>query len=296
MTRPDLATRPAGAGSRRESPREERRRAAPAGPGRRRAAASPTPALGLWLLRALRLPARGAERVALAYVFGTGAASLALLILYGVGLHVPLLALAVVALAGVPALRTEGAGRAGCRRRRRPRRPGSMDRRAHARRRGAALPRRPRTRDLLGRLRVSPADREGLGRARHPRPAGRARRASCGPASTCLYGPALAAGQPDAAACVSAGFALALAALVRGRGATPRLARRRLARRVLRPARALHARERAFELRRPRSRRLRLPRAALRRSLEPQRRRPPDSGDGALPRLRGQREAASGSC
>ena len=61
-------------------------------------------ALGLWVLRALRLPAWGAERAALAFVFGSGAASLALLILLGFGASVPLSALALVALAGVPAL------------------------------------------------------------------------------------------------------------------------------------------------------------------------------------------------
>ena len=91
-----------------------------------------------------------------------------------------------------------------------------------------------------------------------------------------------------------------LRARARRAGARPRrgAARspgRRLARRALRPARAPHARERALELRRPRSRRLRLPRTAVRRSLEPQRRRPPDSGDGPVSRLRGQREAASGA-
>ncbi len=62
-------------------------------------------AIGLWIHRLLRLDARGAERLALAYVFGTGAASLAILVLRLLGVPVPLFALALVAASAAPLLR-----------------------------------------------------------------------------------------------------------------------------------------------------------------------------------------------
>ena len=168
-------------------------------------------ALGLWLLRALRLPARGAERAALAFVLGTGAASLVLLILYGVGLRVPLPLLAALALAGLPALGAQA--------------PDPQP--------APQAPRWSRSIDaltgcagvLLGlaalgpetywdgfeyHLPIAKAWAEGGIRALPGVLDGELRAGV-----DLLYGPALAAGQPDAAACVSAGFALALAALVR---------------------------------------------------------------------------------
>lgn len=62
-------------------------------------------ALGLWLARAIGAAERGAERAALAYALGTGAASLALLGLRALDVPVPPWALAGVALAGLPAAR-----------------------------------------------------------------------------------------------------------------------------------------------------------------------------------------------
>jgi hypothetical protein len=177
-------------------------------------------AVGLWLLRALRLPARGAERAALAFVFGTGAASLLLLILYGVGLHVPLWALALVALLGVPALRGRPAD-------------------------APPAPAAPTWIQLVDALTLASALLLGLA-ALGPetywdsfeyhlpiarawaeggiRPLPGVLDAELRAGIDLLYGPALAAGQLDAAASVSAGFACALAALVRaeaGRRATP---------------------------------------------------------------------------
>ncbi len=168
-------------------------------------------ALGLWLLRALRLPARGAERAALAWVFGTGAASLVLLLLYGVGLHVPLYALAVLALAGLPALRATPLDA--------PPEPEAppwtrlIDALTFAS--GALL-----CLAALGpetywdsfeyHLPIAKAWAEG-GIRLLPGVLDAELRAGI----DLLYGPALAAGQLDATAGVSACFALALAALVR---------------------------------------------------------------------------------
>jgi hypothetical protein len=171
-------------------------------------------AIGLWLLRALRLPARGAERAALAYVFGTGAASLGLLILYGVGLHVPLLALALVAATGLAALRLTAPDDSPA--------PG-------------ALPAPPwmRSIDALtlaagGLLFLAalgpetywdgfeyhlPIAKAWAEHGIHALPGVLDAELRAG--INLLYGPALAAGQPDAAASVSAGFALALAGLIR---------------------------------------------------------------------------------
>ncbi len=62
-------------------------------------------AVGLWLLGPLRLRAAGSERLALAFVAGSGAASLAILLLRWLDLPIPLVALAAVACAGAPRLR-----------------------------------------------------------------------------------------------------------------------------------------------------------------------------------------------
>jgi hypothetical protein len=64
-------------------------------------------ALGLWMLRPLGLAARGAERLALAFVLGSGVASLAILVLRGLDVPVPLVALAGVAVLGVLRLRPD---------------------------------------------------------------------------------------------------------------------------------------------------------------------------------------------
>ena len=168
-------------------------------------------ALGLWMLRALRLPASGAERVALAFVLGSGAASLALLILLGFGAPVPLPALALVALAGVPALRTPPPDPT----------PASPAPRWSRWIDGATL--------ALGlliflaalgpetywdgfeyHLPIAKAWADGGIRAL-PGVLDAELRAGI----DLLYVPALAAGEPDAAASVSACFALALAGLVR---------------------------------------------------------------------------------
>ncbi len=177
-------------------------------------------ALGLWLLRALQLPARGAERAALAFVFGSGAASLVLLILYGVGIRVPLPALAALALLGLPVLRGQV-----------PLPPDT-----------SPAPRWSRGVDALTlcagallclaalgpetywdgfeyHLPIAKAWAEG-----GIRPLPGVVDAELRAGIDLLYGPALAAGQPDAAASVSACFTLALAALVRaeaGRRASP---------------------------------------------------------------------------
>jgi hypothetical protein len=75
-------------------------------------------ALGLWLLRILGEAARGAERLALAFVFGTGVASLLLLGLRAADVPVPTWGLAAVAAAGLPRWRDARAGAS------RPERPG----------------------------------------------------------------------------------------------------------------------------------------------------------------------------
>jgi hypothetical protein len=64
--------------------------------------------IGLWLLRAIGSVVRGSERLALAFVLGSGAASLALLILRLFDVPVPLGAVALVAAAGIPALGARG--------------------------------------------------------------------------------------------------------------------------------------------------------------------------------------------
>jgi hypothetical protein len=62
-------------------------------------------ALGLAVVRILRLRAGTGETLALAFVFGTGASSLAILGLRLADLPLPLWALAGVALAGIPLAR-----------------------------------------------------------------------------------------------------------------------------------------------------------------------------------------------
>jgi len=73
-------------------------------------------AIGLWLLRPLGLAARGTERWALAFVLGTGVASLAILLLRALDAPVPLPALALVAALGLPRLRSRDLAAPGPRR------------------------------------------------------------------------------------------------------------------------------------------------------------------------------------
>ncbi|HVN40796.1 MAG TPA: hypothetical protein VMW19_21740 [Myxococcota bacterium] len=177
-------------------------------------------ALGAWIVRALGLRASGCERIAQAYVVGTGAASLAILLLRALDVPIPLLACAALAAAGLPALRTQ-------------------DRVAPS---GPDAPRWRRAVDVAtlvvavltflaalgpetfwdgfeyhlpivqawtqGPLRALPGWLDAETRA----------------GVDLLYVPAVAARQPDAAAAVTACFAAALAALVRaeaGRRASP---------------------------------------------------------------------------
>lgn len=176
-------------------------------------------AVGLWLLRALGESARGAERLALAFVLGSGTASLLILGLRAADVPVPLAACAALAAAGLPCWRDLG--------------------------REPAPPLRPAWQRGVDALACAVA---GLGFLAALGPETwwdgfeyhlpLARAWSEGPIRAIpgmldaefragvdlLYVPALAAGQPDAAAAVSAGFAAALAALVRaeaGRRASP---------------------------------------------------------------------------
>jgi len=169
-------------------------------------------AVGLWLLGPLRLAATGSERLALAFVFGSGAASLAILVLRLADVPVPLGFLALVALAGLPRLRGVVAQSPSC----------------------EAAPRWSRAVDAAtlglavitfvaalgpntfwdgfeyhlpmvqawsrGPIRALPGMLDAEFRA----------------GVHLLYIPAVAAGEPDAAASVSACFAAALAALIRG--------------------------------------------------------------------------------
>jgi hypothetical protein len=169
-------------------------------------------AIGLWLARALKRPERGAERLALCWLLGTGAASLAILTLRALDLPVPLVALAALALAGLPALRdcrrsaSEGSQRAAAL-------PGAVDAASLC---VAALlfvsafgpeiawdaveyhlPMIQAWTD--GPIRAIPGMLDAEFRA----------------GADLLFVPAVAAGQPDAAGSVSAGFGLAIAALVR---------------------------------------------------------------------------------
>jgi len=168
-------------------------------------------AVGLWLLRPLRLEARGSERLALGFVFGSGAASLAILGLRLLNLPVPLAGLALVALVGLPRLR-EG------------RTPAAASQ---------ALPRWSRAVDgaTLGLALVTFVVALGPNTfwdgfeyhlpmvqawSRGPiRPLPGMLDAEFRAGVDLLYLPAVASGEPDAAAAVSACFAVALAALIR---------------------------------------------------------------------------------
>jgi hypothetical protein len=176
-------------------------------------------ALGLRALGLLGVAARGAERLALAYVLGTGAASLGILALRALGVPVPLLAAGAVALLAWP----------------RPRSAAPAPRRASAA--GwvravdaasgalgaliflAALGPETAWDGFEYHLPLVAAWTEGPLRA-VPGLLDAEFRAGV----DLLYVPAVTSGWPDAAASVSAGFALALAALVRaeaGRRASP---------------------------------------------------------------------------
>jgi hypothetical protein len=168
-------------------------------------------AVGLWLLRPLRLEARGSERLALGFVFGSGAASLAILGLRLLDLPVPLGGLALVALAGLPRLR-EGGTQAPASEEA-PRGSRAVD--------GATLALAILTFMVAlgpntfwdgfeyhlpmvqawshGPIRALPGMLDAEFRA----------------GVDLLYLPAVASGEPDAAAAVSACFAVALAALIR---------------------------------------------------------------------------------
>lgn len=168
-------------------------------------------ALGLWVLRALRAPARGAERLALAYVLGSGAASLGILALRSLDVPLPLPALAALAASALllwrpserPEARTDAA----------PPWTRAVDGASVAV--GAvifvaALGPEVAWDALEYHLPMVKAWSEGPIRAL-PAMLDAEFRAGV----DLLFVPAVAAGQPDAAAAVSAGFALALAALVR---------------------------------------------------------------------------------
>jgi hypothetical protein len=168
--------------------------------------------IGAWIARALGRGARGSEALAEAYVFGCGAASLALLALGALAVPVPLIACAVVAAAGMPALRSPLRAR-----------PADPEAGAPARRTADAVAVVLAAFTFLaalgpetywdgfeyhlpivgswahGGIRALPGWLDAELRA----------------GVDLLYLPALAAGQPDAAAAVSAGFAAALAAGLR---------------------------------------------------------------------------------
>jgi hypothetical protein len=169
--------------------------------------------LGAWLLHALRWRPAGSEGLALAYVADTGVASLLLLALRAADVPIPLAACAAVALAGAPALRA-------------PRDPAQAQP-------TSAAPRWRRAVDAAALALAAWTFLAALGPEtfwdgfEYHLPIARAW--SEGPirllpgwldAETragvdLLYIPAQGAGEPDAAAAISAGFAAALAALVR---------------------------------------------------------------------------------
>jgi hypothetical protein len=169
-------------------------------------------AVGLWMLRAIGLAARGAERAALAFVLGSGASSLLLLALRGADVPVPLAGVAALALAGIPLWRG-------------PRDPGEA---RPAWQRGvdaaslcvaaliflAALGPETWWDGFEYHLPIAQAFSQGPVRAL-PGMLDAELRAGV----DLLYIPAVAAGQPDAAAAVTAAFAAALAALVRAEAA-----------------------------------------------------------------------------
>ncbi len=167
-------------------------------------------ALGLWMLRPLGLAVRGAERLALAFVLGSGVASLAILLLRGLDVPVPLVALAGVAVLGVLRLRPDASNGSA------PAAAGwvrAVDAAALVAAGFtfvAALAPETSWDGFEYHLPMVQAWSEGPIRAL-PAVLDAEFRAGV----DLLYLPAVAAGQPDAAAAVSAGFALALAALVR---------------------------------------------------------------------------------
>lgn len=178
-------------------------------------------ALGLALVRALRVPARGAERLGLAYAAGTGVASLTILALRAADVPIPLWALALVALVGALAARGGAPGIAAS----------DAPRPAWARAIdaasvcvglllfAAALAPETTWDGFEYHLPLARAWAEGPIRAL-PGMLDAEFRAGV----DLLYIPAVAAGFPDAAAAVSACFAASLAALVRaeaGRRASP---------------------------------------------------------------------------
>jgi hypothetical protein len=177
-------------------------------------------AVGLWLLRGLRLRVRGGARIALAYAFGTGAASLVVLVLRMLDIAVPWLALMAVAATGIPAWRMLG-NQAGPE----PARRGWV-RAVDAATLALALltffaALGPETfwDGLEYHLPMIQAWSAGPIRALPAMPDAEFRAGV-----DLLYLPAVALGQPDAAAAVSACFAVALAALIRAeaaRRATP---------------------------------------------------------------------------
>jgi hypothetical protein len=168
-------------------------------------------AIGLWMLRALGEATRGTERLALAFVLGTGAASLAILILRSLDAPVPLPALAVVGASAflVPGLREPSAVR--------PERASRWARTVDAITVAlvasilvAAFGPEVSWDALEYHLPIVAAWTDGPIRAL-PGMLDAEFRVGVG----LLYVPAIAAGQPDAAAAISAAFAIALAALVR---------------------------------------------------------------------------------
>jgi hypothetical protein len=167
-------------------------------------------ALGLWMLRPLGLAARGAERLALAFVLGSGVASLAILVLRGLDVPVPLVALAGVAVLGVPRLRPDASSGSASAAAGWVRAVDAAALVAAALTVVAALAPETSWDGFEYHLPMVQAWSEGPIRAL-PAVLDAEFRAGV----DLLYLPAVAAGQPDAAAAVSAGFALALAALVR---------------------------------------------------------------------------------
>lgn len=168
-------------------------------------------ALGLWLLRALRAPVHGAERLAFGFALGSGASSLAILLLRALDVPTPLWALGALALVGLP-LHRERATTA--------LRPPARAGRARAIDGAsvvlgvllfvAALAPETTWDGFEYHLPLAMAFAEGPIRAL-PGVLDAEFRAGV----DLLYIPAVSAGVPDAAAAVSAAFAMALAALVR---------------------------------------------------------------------------------
>jgi hypothetical protein len=171
--------------------------------------------VGLRVLPRTGLEARGAERLAFAWIFGTGIASLAILGLRALGVPLPLLAAGAVVVLLSPRLAPRA--RAAAPRARAP----ALARAADA---GALLLGALTFLSALGpetfwdgfeyHLPLVAAWTEGRLRA-VPGLLDAEFRAGV----DLLAVPALTSGEPDAAAAVSAGFALALAALVRGEAA-----------------------------------------------------------------------------